>query len=144
MNIENKYITLYQSSIFPSQGVELHKIVLAHNFAFNQIINDTPKIHRLPFLLDAIFKEDIDSGSKKNILDFIYNNKPKDLQLIVSIAYKENEEESIIAKYNNENFNAEANLISIGDGNRTRAFFENHHNEYDDILDQTLKIIEDN
>ena len=40
MNKEHKYTTLYKSSIFPSQGVELHKTVLAHNFAFNQIIKN--------------------------------------------------------------------------------------------------------
>ena len=40
MQNDYKYTTLYKSSIFPLQGVELHKTVLAHNFAFNKIISN--------------------------------------------------------------------------------------------------------
>lgn len=143
MEKEYKYTTLYQSSIFPSQGVELHKTVLAHNFAFNQIIKNTEYVHRLPFLIDAIFKEDIDGGSKKLILDFVNRNKPIDTQLLVSIAYKEDEDKEIIYEYNKNNFNAKANLICIGDGTHTRAFLQNYNNTHDDLLQNTFEIMED-
>lgn len=142
MEKEGKYTTLYKSSIFPSQGVELHKTVLAHNFAFNHIIKNTEYVHRFPFLIDAIFKEDIDEGNKTLILDFINRNKPNDTQLIISIAYKENENNSIIAAYNKNNFDNNANLICIGDGLRTRAFLQNYNNQYDDLIKETFEIME--
>lgn len=142
MKKEYKYTTLYKSSIFPLQGVELHKTILAHNFAFNKIIYDTKNIHRLPFLIDAIFKEDIDDGNKKLILDFINKNKPTDIQMIISIAYKEDENQSIIRKYNKNNFDNQANLICIGDGKDKRAFLKIHNNEYDDLIQKTFEIME--
>ncbi|MGH2306876.1 MULTISPECIES: AAA family ATPase [Aliarcobacter] len=143
MNKEHKYTTLYKSSIFPSQGVELHKTVLAHNFAFNQIIKNTEYVHRLPFLIDAIFKEDIDGGNKKLILDFVNRNTPIDTQLLVSIAYKAYEDKEIIYEYNKNNFNAKANLICIGDGTHTRAFLQNYNNSHDDLLQNTFEIMDD-
>jgi len=142
MKKEYKYTTLYKSSIFPSQGVELHKTLLAHNFAFNQIIKNTEYVHRLPFLIDAIFKEDIDDGNKTLILDFVNQNKPNDTQLIVSIAYKEDEKNSIIHTYNKNNFNEKANLICIGNSVNTRAFLQNYLNTHDNLLKNTFDIIE--
>lgn len=139
---EYKYSTLYQSSIFPLQGVELHKAVLAHNFAFNKYIQNTEYIHRLPFLIDAIFKEDIDDGNKAIILNFVNNNKPNDTQLILSIAYKKDESNKIIEEYNKKYFNAKANLICIGDGINENSFLQNYNNEYEKLLNEIFEIIE--
>ncbi|WP_108061453.1 hypothetical protein [Poseidonibacter lekithochrous] len=138
-----KYTTLYKSSVFPLQGVELHKAVLAHNFAFNKMINDNNKnSHRLPFLIDAIFKEDIDKPNKKTILNFVYKNKPLDTQIIISIAYKDDEDDSIIDEYNKNNFNNQANLICIGNAVKTHAFLSESDSKYEDILEETLSIID--
>lgn len=138
-----KYTTLYKSSVFPLQGVELHKAVLAHNFAFNKMINDNNKnSHRLPFLIDAIFKEDIDIGNKKTILDFVYNNKQLDSQIIISIAYKDDEDDSIINEYNKNNFDNEANLICIGKAIKTQAFLSEYDNKLDSLRDETFSIME--
>lgn len=141
MQNDYKYTTLYKSSIFPLQGVELHKTVLAHNFAFNKIINNIEYIHRFPFLIDAIFKEDIDVGEKKRILDFVNKYSPLDTQIIISIAYKEDENDSMIFDYNKNHFNDKANLICIGDGQNKRAFLSAYDNQYKEILEETLSLI---
>ena len=142
MQNDYKYTTLYKSSIFPLQGVELHKTVLAHNFAFNKIINNIENIHRFPFLIDAIFKEDIDVDEKKRILNFVNKNAPTDTQLIISIAYKENENDSMIFDYNKNHFNDKANLICIGDGQNKRAFLSAYNNQHKEILEETLNLIQ--
>jgi len=128
---------------FPLQGVELHKAVLAHNFAFNQMIkNNNKNSHRLPFLIDAIFKEDIDNPNKRTILDFVNKNKPLDTQIIISIAYKDEEDESIIAGYNKNSFNNKANLICIGNAIRTQAFLSEYNEGLDLLRDETFSIME--
>lgn len=142
MKKEYKYSTLYLSSIFPLQGVELHKAVLAHNFAFNKYIQNTENIHRLPFLIDAIFKEDIDSPNKKTILNFVNNNKPVDTQLIVSIAYKKDEDNKIIDEYNINHFENKAHLICIGNGVEENSFLQNYNNEYEQFINEIFEIIE--
>lgn len=139
---KDKFTNLYDSTVFPMQGVELHKAILAHNFAFNKIINDNNKnIHRLPFLIDAIFKEDIDGGNKKTILDFVHKNRPLDTQTIISIAYKDEEDESVIHQYNKEHFNNEVNLICIGNATKTQAFLSKFNNTHKGTLEDTLSII---
>ena len=142
MQSNYKYTTLYKSSIFPLQGVELHKTVLAHNFAFNKIINNIEYIHRFPFLIDAIFKEDIDVDEKKRILNFVNKNAPTDTQLIISIAHKENENNSMIFNYNKSHFNGNANLICIGNGQNKRAFLNAYNNQHKEILEETLNLIQ--
>lgn len=142
MEKEYKYTTLYKSSIFPSQGVELHKTVLAHNFAFNQMIKNTEYVHRLPFLIDAIFKEDIDIPNKEKILNFVHKKRPTDTQLIVSIAYKKEENDSMIHGYNEKHFDNNANLICIGDGVHEKAFLQSYSNQHDDLIQDTFKIME--
>ena len=142
MQNDYKYTTLYKSSIFPLQGVELHKTVLAHNFAFNKIISNIEYIHRFPFLIDAIFKEDIDVDEKKRILNFVNKNAPTDTQLIISIAHKENENNSMIFNYNKSHFNGNANLICIGNGQNKRAFLSAYNNQHKEILEETLNLIQ--
>lgn len=86
---EKKYLLLYHMGIFPKQGVELLKTMLAYYFAFNKIIQETTYVHRFPFMLDAIFKEDIDESNRKLILGFIYKNRQKNEQIIFSFAESE-------------------------------------------------------
>jgi len=149
LNVESKsvydykYTTLYKSSVFPLQGVELHKAILAHNFAFNKIINDNNRnIHRLPYLIDAIFKEDIDIPNKNLILNFVDNYKSSDTQTIISIAYKDDETNSIIDDYNKNNFKNQANLICIGNAVKTQAFLTGFDIRLQDILDNTFEIMD--
>src|SRR5690606_16388363 len=62
-----RFYKLYEISSFPFQGVELHKAVLSYHFAFNYLLTQTSDIHRLPFILDSVFKEDIDGGNRIKI-----------------------------------------------------------------------------
>ncbi|AOC93074.1 hypothetical protein [Bacillus amyloliquefaciens] len=137
---EDRYKSLYKISAFPSQGVELHKTVLAYNFAFNRVIEKTNEIHRFPFMLDAIFKEDIEQSNKDAIVEFISKNKPTDTQIIISIA-EIKEFENKINEYNKNYFNQNAKLICIGEGIRERAFLSKYDGTMDDYLEETFNII---
>lgn len=64
---EPRYTDFYKINSFPFQGVELHKTVMSYHFALNSLIRETNNIHRLPFMLDAILKEDIDD---RNFLSY--------------------------------------------------------------------------
>ncbi|WP_238656261.1 hypothetical protein [Paenibacillus piscarius] len=137
---EDRYISLYNISAFPSQGVELHKTVLAYNFALNKLIEKTEGIHRFPFMLDAIFKEDIDQSNKKAIIKFIGKNRPHDTQLIMSIA-ETKENEKVIYDYNNDYFYGKAKLICIGEGVKERAFLTRYDGSMEIYLEETQNII---
>ena len=65
---------------------EIHK-----NKAY-EIINETNNIHRLPLILDSIFKEDLEAKSKEMILEFICKNQPDDTQTIISVADNKSKE----------------------------------------------------
>lgn len=104
-----KYTKLLSGS-FPKQGVELLKTMLAYYFAFNKEILKTEYVHRFPFMLDAIFKEDIEEDNRKLILEFIYKNRPKNEQIIFSFA-ESNKNTKTAQEYNNELMNNNANLI---------------------------------
>ncbi|QGQ99830.1 hypothetical protein EHS13_35685 [Paenibacillus psychroresistens] len=138
--IEERYTSLYKISAFPSQGVELHKTVLAYNFALNKLIESTQDIHRFPFMLDAIFKEDIEQHNKNAIVEFIGKYKLNDTQLILSIA-ETKEDEKNIHEYNKSYFNGNAKLICIGEGTRERAFLSLYDGSMEDYLEETLNII---
>lgn len=138
---EERYTSLYKISAFPYQGVELHKTVLSYNFAFNKLIASNTNIHRCPFMLDGIFKEDIDEENKEIILKFIGENAPKDTQLIISIAeIKKNVER--VENYKKNKFNGKAKLISIGDGCKERAFLQ-LYNENNIEIKKAIKDTED-
>ncbi|RST61214.1 hypothetical protein D5F11_003980 [Siminovitchia terrae] len=137
---EDRYKSLYKISAFPSQGVELHKTVLAYNFAFNKVIEKTNEIHRFPFMLDAIFKEDIEQSNKDAIVEFISKNKPRDTQIILSIA-EIKEFENKINEYNKNYFNQNAKLICIGEGIRERSFLSKYDGSIDYYLEETFNII---
>lgn len=138
---EERYKLLYKISAFPSQGVELHKTVLAYNFAFNKLIAQTENIHRCPFLLDAIFKEDIEQSNRNKIVEFIGKNRPSDTQLILSIA-ETKQNEKTLHEYNKDYFNGKAKLISVGHGIKERAFLDSYDGTRDSYLEETLNIIE--
>ncbi|TYB76590.1 hypothetical protein ES676_04380 [Bizionia saleffrena] len=132
--------SLYSNKLFPQQGVELLKTLLAYYFSFNTIIKRTAYVHRLPFVMDAIFKEDVDEDNKKLILKFIYEHYPKDTQLIFSLAEsKENKKTAI--DYNIEHFNSKAKLIKINTLKK-RAFLSDFKKEFEEIKKETLELIE--
>jgi len=136
---DKKYLYLYQMTLFPKQGVELLLVLLAYYFAFNKVIQKTGYVHRLPFMLDAVFKEDVDDENKNLILNFIAKNRPLDTQTIFSIAdSKANKNTGEI--YHSEIFNNEGKLILI-DKENTRAFLSPYKDDYDEILRDTFEIL---
>ncbi|AOK91591.1 AAA family ATPase [Paenibacillus polymyxa] len=137
---ERRYNHLFEITAFPLQGVELHKTVMAYHFAFNKYIKATGYVHRLPFMLDAIFKEDIDPDNKDVILQFIEKYKPSDTQTIVSIADSKNEREAIKG-YNENYFFNKATLICIGDSSNERAFLSDYNNSHNDYIEETIRYI---
>lgn len=154
---ENRYKELYRINSFPFQGVELHKTVMAYHFALNAIIAETDNIHRLPFLLDAVLKEDIDQTNLDLILKFIGNNIPSDTQTFISISEhkkelnqaresreknKEKPFEAVkVNEVNTTYFSKKANVIYIGDGGEERSFFTELSEFEREVLEDTLEIV---
>lgn len=151
--INCRYLDLYKISSFPSQGVELHKTVMAYHFALNAIIAKSKSAHRLPFLLDAILKEDIEETNLKIILSFVGKNLPDDTQSFVSLsehvkdANLEEKDESkpidrikvkdVIKTY----FPANSKLIYIGEGKIERGFLSQSMEKHMEIYENTINII---
>ncbi|MGR5501381.1 hypothetical protein ACQKP3_11680 [Vibrio sp. DNB22_10_4] len=150
---DSRYLDLYRIHSFPRQGVELHKTVMAYHFALNAMIAKSKTAHRLPFLLDAILKEDIDETNLEIILSFVGKNLPSDTQTFVSISEhvrepspKEDEEikpiEKVRAKeVKNSYFPTNSKLFYIGDGKMERGFLsqslENNQEIHEDTIDIT-------
>jgi hypothetical protein len=126
--------------IFPKQGVELLKTMLAYYFAFNKVIKETEYVHRFPLMLDAIFKEDIDEDNRKLILQFIYKNKPQNEQIIFSIADSKNNTTSV-EQYNRSIMCSEAQLIST-DLDKERSLLKPFDEKQQSYLYETLKLLE--
>jgi hypothetical protein len=137
---DDKYTLLYWMGIFPKQGVELLKTMLAYYFAFNKVIEETEYVHRFPFLLDAIFKEDIDEDNRKMILEFIFKNKPKNEQIIFSFAESKINPKTAEA-YNEEIMKNEAKLI-LTDLTNERSILKPFNIEQEEHLEETMKLIE--
>lgn len=137
---DDKYTLLYWMGIFPKQGVELLKTMLAYYFAFNKVIEETEYVHRFPLLLDAIFKEDIDEDNRKMILEFIFENKPKNVQIIFSFAESKINPKTA-EEYNKEIMKNEAKLI-LTDLSNERSILKPFNIEQEEYLKETIKLIE--
>lgn len=136
---EERFYKLYDISSFPFQGVQLHLALLSYHFAFNELL--TKGIHRLPFILDSIFKEDIEGGNKVKILNFINSNFPKDTQTILSIADDKNID-SHIEQYKNDIFKDNAHMICIGNGTEEKALLVINDNSKSELIADTYEITE--
>lgn len=147
---EARYTDLYKINSFPCQGVELHKTVMAYHFSLNELISKTKNIHRMPFLLDAIMKEDIDIDSRKVIFQFINQSYPKDTQVFFTVS--ESLEQSLmkeestlnISEMNKKYFMGKGNVIQIGDGINERKFLNPYADEDKAYIEETLEIIYSN
>lgn len=150
---DSRYVDLYKIHSFPRQGVELHKTVMAYHFALNALIAISGTAHRLPFLLDAILKEDIDETNLEAILSFVGKNLPKDTQAFVSISEHVKEVSDVsdkreikpIEKLNVKDvqhiyFPKDTKLFYIGDGKMERGFLSQSLDAYQDFFANTLEI----
>ncbi|WGH76389.1 hypothetical protein P8625_04305 [Tenacibaculum tangerinum] len=138
---EERFYQLYEISSFPFQGVQLHLAVLSYHFAFNNLLTETSDIHRLPFILDSVFKEDIEQGNKNKILKFINENFPKDTQTILSIADDKNVD-SKIEDYKNEIFKDNAHMICIGNGTEEKALLKDNDDSQKELIENSFEILE--
>jgi len=138
---DERFYQLYDISSFPFQGVQLHLAVLSYHFAFNYLLNQTSDIHRLPFILDSVFKEDIEGGNKIKILNFINSNFPKDTQTILSIADDKNVD-SKIEQYQTDIFKKNAHMICIGNGINEKALLKENDESKKEIIENSFKILE--
>ncbi|MDM4468306.1 hypothetical protein [Klebsiella michiganensis] len=151
---EPRYTDLYKINSFPFQGVELHKTVMSYHFALNSLIRKTDNIHRLPFMLDAILKEDIDDRNFDLILSFVGKNLPTDTQSFISMSeyaednlLKDGKEISAFRRakvkdIKNRYFPDGTNLFFIGDGKHERTFLSKPLDLNLDIFVDTCRLTE--
>ncbi|MBE6058565.1 MAG: hypothetical protein E7215_00085 [Clostridium sulfidigenes] len=132
---EPRYNELYSITSFPSQGVELHKTVMSYHFAFNNMLKYTEELHRFPFLLDAIFKEDIDTENRELIYNFIKSNRPTDTQTIFTVAFSQGEQDLIDDMKSKLGGNVKIN--AIGELNNKRALLYYSHEKYKELIEET-------
>ncbi len=143
---ELRHRLLYKISSFPCQGVELLKAVMGYHFALNKLISKTHGIHRFPFLLDAIMKEDIDEDNRIKIFKFIKKNSPSDTQIIFSVSESLLHAKCDEATSNNINsvnrnfFDGECKIIQIGDGDSERSFLSPYDGEYEELINETIEM----
>lgn len=131
---EGRFLDIYKISVLPYQGVELLKAILAYNFAFNKMIVQNNSIHRLPFILDAVFKEDFTDNNEALVCKFIAENKPNDTQLFVSMAGDK------APKFVKDYLKGNAKLIIIGNQGQSRCLFKKYNGEYEQILQELTEI----
>jgi len=143
---EQKYQDLYSLNSFPYQGVELHLLLMAYNFSFYEMVIKRPNTHKLPFLLDAVFKEDIDTESRSEIFKFLSRETKKSGQVIFSVAeYKKDDTsagplfdvEDIKRKY----FLSDTKLICIGDSKTKRSFLSGSAID-SSLIEDTIGLLE--
>ncbi|MGJ7473266.1 hypothetical protein ACSFEV_05645 [Pseudomonas fulva] len=148
---DSRYLDLYKISSFPRQGVELHKTVMAYHFALNSLIANSKFAHRLPFLLDAILKEDIDETNLNIILSFIGNNLPSDTQAFISISEHVRDEAASdealkpierikVSVIKDTYFPENSKLIYIGEGKSERSFLSQPLDKYQEMHTNTVEI----
>ncbi|MCB2386441.1 AAA family ATPase [Thalassolituus alkanivorans] len=144
---EDKYHHLYSLNAFPCQGVELHKLLMAYNFSFYEMVIKNQSVHSFPFLLDAIFKEDIDTESRGNIFNFLSHETKTSGQVIFSVAeYKGDgtlstplfDVEGIKSKY----FTTDTKLICIGDSKTKRSFLSKSAVIHSELINDTISLLE--
>lgn len=131
---EGRFLDLYEISALPYQGVELLKAILAYNFAFNKMIVQNNNIHRLPFILDAVFKEDFTGNNEELVCKFIAENKPNDTQLFVSMAG--DKAPNFVENY----LKNSAKLIIIGNQGQSRCLFKEYNGECEQVLQEINEI----
>lgn len=144
---ESKYQNLYSINSFPYQGVELHLLLMAYNFSFYKMVVDNPNIHTFPFLLDAIFKEDIDIESREKIFDFLSDETRNTGQFVFSVAEYKGDDTSSNPLFNVEDikenyFFETTKLICIGDSKTKRSFLSDLDSIHDELIQESIRLLE--
>jgi len=104
------------------------------------VVASNDAAHRFPFVLDGIFKEDLEDNSRDIILKFIARHRPKDTQTVISIADAK-EMNSKVEEYNSKYFQGEARLIMIGEGVREKGMLSPHKGEQEALIQESIAIM---
>lgn len=144
---ESKYQDLYSLSSFPYQGVELHQLLMAYNFSFYEMVMKNSNVHSFPFLLDAIFKEDIDIESRSKIFDFLSTETKSSGQVIFSVAEYKGDDTSSDPLFNIETikdsyFSSDTQLICIGDSKTKRSFLSDSKLIDNTLIQDSIRLLE--
>lgn len=144
---ERKHQDLYSLNSFPYQGVELHLLLMAYNFSFYEMVMNNPNIHRFPFLLDAVFKEDIEISSRSEIFAFLSRETKNSGQVVFSVAeYKGNSTKLDplfdIESIKSEFFPSDTKLICIGDSKTKRSFLSSSPLIDTALIEETIELLE--
>lgn len=144
---EKKYQDLYSLNSFPYQGVELHLLLMAYNFSFYEMVIKRSNTHNFPFLLDAVFKEDIDTESRSEIFEFLSRETKKSGQVIFSAAeYKKDDTSSgplfDIEGVRDKYFSSDTKLICIGDSKTKRSFLTGSALIDSSLIEDTIGLLE--
>jgi hypothetical protein len=144
---ETKYQELYSLNSFPYQGVELHQLLMAYIFSFYEMVMKNTNLHSFPFLLDAVFKEDIDTESRSNIFKFLSQETKSSGQVIFSVAEYKGDETSSNPLFNietikSEYFSSTTKLICIGDSKTKRSFLSETALIDSVLINDTINLLE--
>ncbi|MGS0824377.1 hypothetical protein ACVBIO_01060 [Shewanella sp. 0m-8] len=144
---ETKYQELYSLNSFPYQGVELHQLLMAYNFSFYEMVMKNTSLHSFPFLLDAIFKEDIDTESRSNIFKFLSQETKSSGQVVFSVAEYKGDETSSNPLFNietikSEYFSSATKLICIGDSKTKHSFLSETALIDSVLINDTINLLE--
>ena len=142
-----KYQDLYSLNSFPYQGVQLHLLLMAYNFSFYEMVIKSSNTHSFPFLLDAVFKEDIDTESRSEIFDFLSRETKKSGQVIFSVAEYKRDDTSSGPLFNveaikNKYFSSDTKLICIGDSKTKRSFLSDSALIDSSLIENTIGLLE--
>ncbi|URL26611.1 hypothetical protein [Enterobacter kobei] len=144
---EDKYSDLYSINSFPYTGVELHKIIMSYNISFYKLVVQLGQTHVFPFMIDAIFKEDIDEESRLTILQFLSNEMRYCNQSFISIAEYNDDDSKLdnelynIKKINKTFFNDKAKCICIGESKKERSLLSNVPFTKESVLDYASSLL---
>ncbi len=144
---ERKYQNLYSINSFPYQGVELHLLLMAYNFSFYEMVMKNPNIHSFPFLLDAVFKEDIEVESRSKIFDFLSSEIMGGGQVIFSVAEYKGDDTSSDPLFDIETikktyFSSDTKLICIGDSKTKRSFLSDSSLIDSALIQDSFRLLE--
>ena len=120
--------------------------MIAYHFALNKLISETKGIHRFPFILDAIMKEDIDEDNRAKIFSFLNEFTPNDTQMIFSVSESaldlenDNKTTNNINFANNKYFSGKCKIIQIGDGISERSLLMDKSENYKELINATLEM----
>ncbi len=144
---ERKYQDLYSINSFPYQGVELHKLLMAYVFSFYEMVIKSPSLHGFPFLLDAVFKEDIEIETRSEMFDFLSSETKESGQVIFSVAEYKGDNTSLAPIFNIDSiketyFSSDTKLICIGDSKTKRSFLSNLNTIDRELISDTVNLLE--